>query len=191
MIIRSMLLGLCLLGSAQLQASWQLNNEASNLTFVSVKKGKIAEVHHFGSMQGKVSNKGIGKVSIDLASIESNIDTRNQRMKKYLFKVDKFASATIEAKFDSALLNNLTTGQTTTVALPFVLDLHGQQQHYSANVRLTKLVNKILVSSMSPVIINAADFDLIKGIEKLAQLAKLPSIATAVPVTFNLTFEQQ
>ena len=39
--------------------------------------------------------------------------------------------------------------------------------------------------------LNAADFDIGAGIEKLMDVAKLPSISTAVPVSFNLVFKPE
>jgi len=46
----------------------------------------------------------------------------------------------------------------------------------------------VQVHSLQPVIVRAVDFDLLKGIEKLAELANLPSIAKAVPVEVLLVF---
>jgi len=48
--------------------------------------------------------------------------------------------------------------------------------------------DKLVVSSKNPIMIQASDFGLVAGIQKLQELAKLPSIATAVPVSFVLTF---
>ena len=39
-----------------------------------------------------------------------------------------------------------------------------------------------------PVVINAADFDLAKGVAALQEVAGLQSISTAVPVTVHLMF---
>jgi hypothetical protein len=44
-----------------------------------------------------------------------------------------------------------------------------------------------LVVSAHPVILNADNYKLAKGIEKLRELASLPSISHAVPVSFYLT----
>ena len=46
----------------------------------------------------------------------------------------------------------------------------------------------LLVSSRLPVIVNASDFALIEGIERLRAVAGLPSISPAVPVSFTLRF---
>ena len=84
MAIKKTFLGLCLLASTNLMAEWQLNNEASTLTYVSTKSGAVAEVNHFANMQGKVTKNGNATLSIDLTSVETNIGIRNERTKKAL-----------------------------------------------------------------------------------------------------------
>ncbi|MFV0275687.1 MAG: hypothetical protein ACK5HY_00645, partial [Parahaliea sp.] len=46
------------------------------------------------------------------------------------------------------------------------------------------------VVTTRPVVVNAGDFDLVKGIEALRQVAGLKTISTAVPVTFSLVFSE-
>lgn len=48
-----------------------------------------------------------------------------------------------------------------------------------------------MVTSAQPVIINATDYGLTDGINKLRDLAGLPSISYAVPVTFTLHLNAQ
>ena len=48
--------------------------------------------------------------------------------------------------------------------------------------------SRVLVSSLKPVIVNAGVFDLANGIEELRELAGLPAISKAVPVSFVLMF---
>jgi len=54
-----------------------------------------------------------------------------------------------------------------------------------------KTGDKLLAASTTPIIINAADFKMEEGVAKLQALAKLPSVATAVPVSFILSFTKQ
>lgn len=191
MTIKTTLIGLCLLTSTNALAAWQLDNKDSSLSYVSTKNSAIAEVNHFGKMQGEVSNKGDASLQIDLTSVETNISIRNERTKQHLFEVNKYSSASITTKFEADVVKGLEQGQSAIAKLPFTLALHGQKQSFDAEVRITKLADKLIVSSMSPVIIYAASFELVKGIEKLRTIAKLPSIATAVPVSFNLTFNKK
>jgi len=49
----------------------------------------------------------------------------------------------------------------------------------------------IVVSSAQPVLLQASEFGLVEGINKLRDIAKLQHIATTVPVSFTLTFKAQ
>lgn len=84
----------------------------------------------------------------------------------------------------------LQKGETYQEALKLTLSLHGVVADVDAQVQVTKLANdQLLVTSLSPVIIDAQTFDLGEGVEKLQTLAGLPSISSVVPVTFNLVFK--
>jgi polyisoprenoid-binding protein YceI len=187
-ITRSLLTSLVLL-STNVLADWKLENSASNLNFVSIKKSSIAEVHHFKQLNGKITENGFAKVMIDLASVETNIPIRNERMKAKLFETNQFTSASIESKFKPQLVKQLSVGDSVIENLEFKLSLHGNTDTFTASVRISKTKEGLLVSNMQPIIINASQYDLVKGIEALRNLASLPSIATAVPVNFNLMFK--
>lgn len=46
------------------------------------------------------------------------------------------------------------------------------------------------MNSFQPIIVNANEFDLVAGIDKLREIAGLSSISQAVPVSFVLTLTQ-
>ncbi|MEN8180815.1 MAG: hypothetical protein ABFS39_19665 [Pseudomonadota bacterium] len=50
---------------------------------------------------------------------------------------------------------------------------------------------KFTVISISPVIVNAADFDLAQGVMELTKIAELPVISAAVPVTLSFVFDKE
>ena len=39
-------------------ANWQVNNEQSNVSFVSIKKNSVAEAHHFKNVSGTLNEQG-------------------------------------------------------------------------------------------------------------------------------------
>lgn len=171
-------------------ADWQLNNVKSKVSFVSIKNSSIAEVHYFNAVSGSLSEQGNFKVNIDLASVETMIPIRNQRMTEFVFETAKFPKAILRADL-SKQLPQLKTGQHTLKAVSAELNFHGQQKQISTDV----LVNvsqdgDITVSSLSPLIINAADFSVTEGIATLQKLAGLSAIATAVPISYSLTLEK-
>jgi polyisoprenoid-binding protein YceI len=182
------LLALLLLPATAWAGGLKLDNAMSVVSFVSVKKASVGEVHHFTRISGK-ADAHQASVRIDLASVDTGIDIRNQRMRSMLFDVARFPSATIRADIAALDVQGLKPGGHVTGALTLHVDLHGVSKSLPATVTVVRLGDGgLLVSSRAPIIVNAADFGLEKGIEALRQVAKLPSIATAVPVSFELYF---
>jgi len=187
--VKSFYLSALLLSAPFSYAGWQLDNAHSHVNFVSVKKSKIGEVHYFKELSGVLKDNGKAEINIDLSSVETNIGIRNDRMLKMLFETNLFPDAKISGNFDVNKIRKMKSGSTFDVNQSFTLDLHGKKQKMTTKVRVIKLSNqKIIVSSIQPMILNAGDFKLINGVEKLREIAGLPSISTAVPITFSLTF---
>lgn len=175
------------------QADWVLVPEQSRLSFVSIKKGDVAEVHHFNKLQGTINAESVATVEILLDSLETNIPIRNERMLDILFESCDFAKATISAKVDlSGLGSGFDLLQSKIMTVDAELNLHGKTQPLKLEMMVGRLGDKrLMVSSYMPVIINAADFALVDGLEKLRELAQLPAISKAVPVSFVLIFSEK
>ncbi|MCK7597423.1 YceI family protein [Microbulbifer sp. CAU 1566] len=172
-------------------ADWQLVGDDSRVNFVSVKKSTIAETHHFKGLSGSISDDGKAELSIDLASVETNIPIRNERMQKLLFETAQFAKATISASVDAAKLKGLQLGQSMSVSADVTVDVHGQQKTEKADLQVTGLAgNQVQVTTNAPIIVNAGNYKLLEGIEKLREVAGLDSISPIVPVTVKLVFKQ-
>ena len=173
-------------------ADWQINNEQSKLSFISVKKGDIAEVHHFKKLTGQLSDAGEFSLTIALDSVDTAAEIRDERMKEFLFDTANYASATLTAQIDPALVNDLAVGSSTTATVEAELSLHGQTQTLTFDTVISKLSDtELLVVSAKPVLLNADDYQLAEGIEKLKELAQLPTISHAVPVSFYLSLNAQ
>ncbi|MEI8617757.1 YceI family protein [Pseudoalteromonas sp. B193] len=70
------------------------------------------------------------------------------------------------------------------------LDFHGNKKPLAIDVLVNSTQSgDLTVSSLTPIIINSDDFGVTEGVKKLQELAGLPSIATAVPVTFAITLK--
>jgi len=172
-------------------ADWALNNADSSLNFISIKKQSIGEVHTFKNLEGTLKDNGNVTVDVALTSVDTKIPTRDDRMKKVLFEVAQFPKATVSTKADVKRIESLKSGESFSQKLELNLSIHGQQQTVDADMRITSLAgNKLLVSTINPIIINARDFEFEKGIKMLQELAKLTSISTAVPVTASFIFEK-
>lgn len=173
-------------------AQWTLDTQASEVQFSSIKKNTVAEVHTVNFASGTVDNKGQISLALALNTVESAIPIRNQRMKEHLFEVATYPLATITSKITLADYSSQAVGSMREDTVSFKVDMHGKQKTYSLPVTVVKLQGeRLLVSSAKPLTLNAADFALSEGIETLRNLAKLPVIASSVPVTFNLVFKTQ
>jgi len=172
-------------------ANWQLDNDNSTLSFITTKKQHVAENHTFKKLSGSIDDKGRVNFVIDLTSVNTNIGIRDTRMQEHLFQVKKYATATFSNQIDMAVINKLATGKNTTTKMAGLIDLHGQQQLVNFEVMIAKLnAEQVLITSLAPVLIKAKDFKLVSGINKLKELAGLPSISYTVPVSFTLTFKK-
>ena len=179
-----LLLPLSLMASAQ---PWKVDSDSSNVSFISIKKGDIAEVHHFKSMAGTFDDKGQFSFSVALASVATNIEIRDERMTSLLFEVDKYPKLTLTATVDPNLVKDLPVGSVKVTTIDAEVDLHGEKQKMAFTVSIAKLSDShLLVASVAPVIVNANSFGLTAGVEKLREIAGLSAISKAVPVTFSL-----
>ena len=127
------------------EGAWQLAADQSNVGFVSVKAGNVGEAHSFKKLSGSVEPDGTVAVAIDLASVDTGIDIRNQRMRDMLFEVANFPDAKLTAKIDPNAIKALKPGERKTIAVPVTLDLHGTTNAIEApltslNARQTRLL---------------------------------------------------
>jgi polyisoprenoid-binding protein YceI len=173
-------------------ADWALNNTQSHLSFISIKKGDVAEVHRFDQLDGSVSGSGNVELSIKLASVDTAIPIRDERMRDMLFNTSAFPSADLSAKIDIGEIEKLGVGAVIASTLQGELTLHGQSRPVTAELVVARLAaHKLLVSSRKPLVLQAGDYDLLEGVEKLREVAGLASISKAVPVSFVLVFEKK
>jgi len=173
-------------------AQWQLVNNESTVNYVSIKNSKVAEVNSFKQLNGSIKRNGKVSVDIDLASVETNIPIRNDRMKSMFFEIASFSKANISAALDAKTIDKMNIGETYKESINFKLSLHGVSKDMATDLRVVKLAkNRILATSIKPIIVNADQYNLLEGVEKLREVAKLPSISSAVPVTFSLVFKKQ
>jgi hypothetical protein len=171
------------------QAAWQLDGESSRLTFVTTKVTNVAEVNRFRSLRGSVGDDGKVQLQVPLETVDSGIPLRDERLRKQLFEVEKFASAQIGAQLDIAPLLTLAAGAQMELRLPLTVTLHGHSQSYSSELLVTRLDDRrFQVVTLAPLLLNAEDFGLAAGIEALRQLAGLKTISLAVPVSAVLIF---
>ena len=172
------------------QAHWSLDNDASSLSFVTVKAEHVAEAHTFDSLSGTIGDDGGVEISIELASVNTMIPIRNERMQEMLFETNLFPNATISGSINLDALTGMDAGSSVARQIDFELSLHGQSVALAADVQITRTGEGVIVSTLKPIIVMADSFALTAGVEMLREVAGLPSISRAVPVSFTVVFEQ-
>lgn len=190
--MKNWIIPLALLVALPARADWVLNSEESALSFVSTKAINIAEVHRFGTLSGGVADDGQVSVTIDLGSVDTNIELRDDRMREMLFDTAQYPTAEVSARIDSESVAMLEPGESTNMTVEAMLSLHGTERPVTMDVKVARSGDhSLLVTTNRPVIVNAPEFALSDGVEALRAIAGLPSISLAVPVSFVLAFDQR
>jgi polyisoprenoid-binding protein YceI len=172
-------------------AQWKLDNEASELRFVTTKNTHFAEVQQFRKLSGELAGSGAVRLVIDLASVETQVPLRNERLQTMLFDVAQFPSAQFEGRVDMARVSALEPGTSVDMEVDGKLTIRGKTQDTKALLRVLRLGSEQLqVVTRAPILVSAAQFDLVAGIEKLREIMGLPNIIGTVPVNFALTFRK-
>lgn len=173
------------------QADWTLDGSASSLYYVTSKASAVSELNSFAGLSGSISEAGAASLVIDLASVDTKIEIRNERMRDLVFQVAQFPSATVSVSVDAAALAALPVGAATTGTYAAKVDLHGMSQELMAELQLIKLdATSVQVQTAQPLIVGAGLFGLMEGVEQLRVVAGLPSINPNVVVTFTLVYRQ-
>ena len=183
--IRSLTCVLLLLVTQATLADWRLT-AASKVGYVSIKNNVIAEHNYFSGVTGTLNKKGQLKVSIDLSTVETQVDIRNQRMRDLFFEVMQYPEAVVTAQLDMQELAQVESGAPLELVKPFTLSLHGVESTAEAHLRIVSVEGRAWVSTVRPILISAADFGLEGGVAALRKIAGLEAIAAVVPVSVNL-----
>lgn len=171
-------------------AAWSLDTTASYLNFVTTKNTSNVEVHNFTTINGSISSANVATLTIDLSTVNSGVALRDQRMRDLLFDVVNFPSATVTVPVPATLISSLTVGQSATTDISASLNLHGVNGTITTKVSVQKLSSsRVLVQSLSPILIKAGDYALTDGVEALRAAVGIASISVAVPVDFALVFD--
>lgn len=167
--------------------TWTLDGEASYLAFGSIKKDKIGEVNSFSGLKGTVDADGKADVTIDLTTLETNIDIRNERMLEHVFK--GAGEAQLTAQLDMDEVKGLAVGEMAVVDVEGALSLLGVSTELDLEMVVVRLAeNKVMALSNDMVFVGTEELGVTAGIDKLMELAKLPGITRTSPVTLRLVF---
>lgn len=188
-MIARILAALLICLAAPAQADWVLDNSGSQLAFVTTKAMDVAEVHTFTELSGSVGTDGHARIVIQLASVNTLIPIRDQRMREVLFQTDLFPTATVDARLDISRLQGMAVTTSEILTSEILLNIGESRLPLTVELLVTRIAaDRVLVASLKPVVVNADAVGLAEGVEALREVAGLPSISKAVPVSFVLQF---
>jgi hypothetical protein len=191
----SLAVSVCLLGMSSAlyaqhheESGWQLVPEESQIAYGSIKANVAGEVNTFKNIDGAIAADGLAMISIDLASVETNVDVRNQRMIKYIFGDN--TKAVLTTQIDMTKIQSLKVGDTTELDVEGVLSFLGQEVDVDTRFFIVKLSDtRVMASSESMIMMPTEELGINAGIDTLMALAKLPSITRVTPITLRFVFE--
>jgi len=182
-----LLLVICLTTSVHVLAGWVIDPAGSYVGFASVKNDLIAENHSFTDVTGIIEDSGNAKIVIALASVETLIPIRNERMQAILFEVAQYPHLTVTSNLNLDNFTSLGLGESETDTIDLGVNLHGTDLSKNVLIKVTRSSDTSYeVTSLGTIVIHASQFALSDGLESLRKVAGLQSIDLMVPVTFDL-----
>jgi polyisoprenoid-binding protein YceI len=184
-----MALSAALLLSSGAQADWTLDGAGSAFYYVTSKAGAVSEVNTFGGLAGSIADDGTATLTIDLATVNTSVEVRDQRMRDIAFKVGEFPMAHVSLKVDAAALAGMAPGTLSTMMYEATVSMRGVEAPIPAELRVIKVdADTVLVQTAKPLLVAASSVGLAEAVEELRTVANLPSINPQVVVDFSLVF---
>ena len=169
---------------------WNLDGDASELRFLSVKKSNIAETSSFATLSGLITDEGQAQVRVLLDSVDTKVDLRNVRMRFLFFETFRFPEAIITAELNTQLLTDLHITRRKEVSLPYSFTLRGVTLERETDVAVTLIDNdRVVVSAITPIAFTLEELDLEAGRMKLQEAANVDITPVGV-VSFNFVFDR-
>lgn len=173
------------------QLRYALDARLSSVSFTFIKKTHVLEAHEFTQLSGQVDAQGRAVFEIDLASVDTGVSLRDDRLRNILFDIANFPKAVASTVINIAAVNGLAIGESLSHSGEITLSLHGVSQVLNSQLEITRLTDeRISVRPKAPVLIDATDFGFTEALNELTELASLPSISASVSVSFFLIFDQ-
>ena len=179
---------MALVTAVSARADWKLTDESS-VSYISIKNHSVAETNRFSDVTGRIDANGLANVTINLASVDTQVEIRNERMREIFFEVAQYPKATISLQLEPVDLAQIDAGAVLQRVFPLTVSLHGAESTVDAHLRATKVSSHLLVSTVEPILITADDFGLEAGVAALQEVAGLQAISRAIPVTVDLKLQ--
>jgi polyisoprenoid-binding protein YceI len=178
-------------------AAWRIDAANSTINFVTMKAGQagvggVGEVQRFSRFSGGMNASGRVSFDVDLASVETGVDIRDERLRTMLFNVKATPQANFVAQIEPATIQAVPAAGSRDVELNGQLTLAGQTKPVVAKLRVSRMAGGDLqVATRAPIVVDANQYGLKPGVEALREVMGLNFLASAAPVTFSLVLNQQ
>jgi cytochrome c2 len=180
---------LCTFGTSITADTWTLNSEASMVAFGSVKKDSVGETHNFETINGSVDTDGSVNVEIDLKSVQTNIEIRNERIMEHVF--GGMGIATLSAQVDMEEMDAILVGQTGNIDIEGTLNFLGASIDLDLEMFAVRLSeDSVMITTNTMIFVGTEELGINAGVDKLMELAKLPGITRTTPVVLRFLFNK-
>jgi outer membrane protein OmpA-like peptidoglycan-associated protein/polyisoprenoid-binding protein YceI len=168
---------------------WTLDQNASSLSFQSIKKGSIVETNTFAGFEGVITEDGQAEIQIILESVDTGVDIRNVRMRFLFFETYKYPIATVRAEIAPEDFRDLAAVGRKRIDLAYTLELHGHQKEFVTPVNVTMIdADTVSVASAAPVVVDVKSFGFENGLVKLQEAVGGIDIVPSATVSFDMVF---
>ena len=175
----------------QPNASWAYAPEDSGMTFVTIHNGNVGEINTFREISGTVAADGSAELIINLDSIDSANEARDQFYRAVLFDTARFPDMIVAAKIDFNDYKSLAIGERYTELLDMTINLRGFEKTMSYYVMVTRLsADSVLIENKAPLVLNASDFGMLGPLAELQNVEGVHSITPVITATLSFVFEK-
>jgi polyisoprenoid-binding protein YceI len=178
-------------------SAWTIAQDQSNITFVTTKAGQagvggIAETQTFKRFSGGIDAQGKVTLAIDLASVDTGVEIRDERLRTMLWNVKATPQAVFAAQLPAEALNRINSSTGVTMDVEGQLQMAGQTKPVKAKLRVNRLNNdQLQVVTLAPILVNANDYGIRNGVEAMREVMGLNFLASSAPVSFTIQLSKQ
>ncbi|MCX4029749.1 YceI family protein [Endozoicomonas sp. SM1973] len=177
------------------QAAWQVQSEHSKVNFVTEKiftNGKsVKETQLISGVSGQVNDQKQAEIKIDLATIDTKIPIRNDRIKQWVLDTTNYRYATVKADLSGIDEQKLTVGAVKQMEVDGKLTIRETTLPIKLFVKVIKSsATDYLVESYQDTSINISQYGGEAGVQQMTKVMGLKSITSVVPVKWALTLKQ-
>jgi hypothetical protein len=167
---------------------WALVSDSSKFTIGTTKNETVTEVHKLKKLEGFVRNNGNARVNLNLLSIDTGIEIRDERMQAMLFTTA--TQAVYSATVDMEKFRKLEAGDSKDFQLQGSLEMNDRSAVIPVATKITRLDSgNYQIKTVSANKIDVGKFGFSAGIEQLRAVANLKNISPVVTFEFKLEFE--